>query len=185
MFNLQISWMTGTTLPLVSLFGFSEHLGGSEQAWPPLLCDIANLCFLLSISPLDKQLYIQPMMGAGLNYECYRFGVSPSTNALVIGATVMEGFYVVFDRAHKRVGFAASPCAGESFSGGTGCLWHVLTWNNAGWLVNRQGIVSLPVIRDWILCIKWVLGLLRRWDELIRVKLVVRHSARGKCWMKC
>uniref|UniRef100_A0A8B9XLM5 Beta-secretase 2 n=1 Tax=Bos mutus grunniens TaxID=30521 RepID=A0A8B9XLM5_BOSMU len=56
-------------------------------------------------------LYIQPMMGAGLNYECYRFGISPSTNALVIGATVMEGFYVVFDRAQKRVGFAASPCA--------------------------------------------------------------------------
>uniref|UniRef100_A0A2I2YRP8 Beta-secretase 2 n=1 Tax=Gorilla gorilla gorilla TaxID=9595 RepID=A0A2I2YRP8_GORGO len=56
-------------------------------------------------------LYIQPMMGAGLNYECYRFGISPSTNALVIGATVMEGFYVIFDRAQKRVGFAASPCA--------------------------------------------------------------------------
>ncbi|MCP6497760.1 hypothetical protein NL476_27750, partial [Klebsiella pneumoniae] len=28
-----------------------------------------------------------------------------------IGATVMEGFYVVFDRAQKRVGFAESPCA--------------------------------------------------------------------------
>ncbi|XP_006870897.1 PREDICTED: beta-secretase 2 isoform X2 [Chrysochloris asiatica] len=56
-------------------------------------------------------LYIQPMLGAGLNYECYRFGISPSSNALVIGATVMEGFYVVFDRARKRVGFAASPCA--------------------------------------------------------------------------
>ncbi|XP_029796482.1 beta-secretase 2 [Suricata suricatta] len=64
--------------------------------------------FRLTILP---QLYIQPMMGAGLNYECYRFGISPSANALVIGATVMEGFYVVFDRARKRVGFAASPCA--------------------------------------------------------------------------
>ncbi|KAG3284009.1 beta-site APP-cleaving enzyme 2, transcript variant X1 [Ictidomys tridecemlineatus] len=64
--------------------------------------------FRITILP---QLYIQPMMGAGLNYECYRFGISSSTNALVIGATVMEGFYVVFDRAHKRVGFAASPCA--------------------------------------------------------------------------
>ncbi|XP_032984359.1 beta-secretase 2 isoform X2 [Rhinolophus ferrumequinum] len=64
--------------------------------------------FRITILP---QLYIQPMMGAGLNYECYRFGISPSMNALVIGATVMEGFYVVFDRARKRVGFAASPCA--------------------------------------------------------------------------
>ena len=50
-------------------------------------------------------------MGAGLNYECYQFSISPSTNGLVMGATVMEGFYVVFDRARKRVGFAASPCA--------------------------------------------------------------------------
>ncbi|KAM5150366.1 beta-secretase 2-like [Callospermophilus lateralis] len=66
--------------------------------------------FRITILP---QLYIQPMMEAGLNYECYRFGISSSTNALVIGATVMEGFYVVFDRAQKRVGFAASPCAGQ------------------------------------------------------------------------
>ncbi|XP_023601466.1 beta-secretase 2 [Myotis lucifugus] len=65
--------------------------------------------FRITILP---QLYIQPMMRAGLNYECYRFGISPSTNALVIGATVMEGFYVIFDRARKRVGFAASTCAG-------------------------------------------------------------------------
>ncbi|XP_033611823.1 beta-secretase 2 [Fukomys damarensis] len=65
--------------------------------------------FRITVLP---QLYIQPMMGAGLNYECYRFGISPSTNTLVIGATVMEGFYVVFDRARRRVGFAASPCAG-------------------------------------------------------------------------
>ena len=45
--------------------------------------------------------------------DCFRFGVSSSANGLVIGATVMEGFYVVFDRAQKRVGFAVSSCAGE------------------------------------------------------------------------
>lgn len=66
------------------------------------------------------------MMGPGLNYECYRFGISPSTNALVIGATVMEGFYVVFDRARKRVGFAASPCAGKRSFCGQGALPRVL-----------------------------------------------------------
>ncbi|GAB1300474.1 Beta-secretase 2 [Apodemus speciosus] len=68
----------------------------------------ASHSFRITILP---QLYIQPMMGAGFNYECYRFGISSSTNALVIGATVMEGFYVVFDRAQRRVGFAVSPCA--------------------------------------------------------------------------
>ncbi|EMP31448.1 Beta-secretase 2, partial [Chelonia mydas] len=56
-------------------------------------------------------LYIQPILGIGQNLECYRFGISSSTSALVIGATVMEGFYVIFDRAQKRVGFAVSPCA--------------------------------------------------------------------------
>lgn len=25
----------------------------------------------------------------------------------------MEGFYVIFDRAQRRVGFAVSPCAGK------------------------------------------------------------------------
>ncbi|XP_057282345.1 beta-secretase 2 isoform X2 [Pezoporus wallicus] len=56
-------------------------------------------------------LYIQPILGIGETLQCYRFGISSSTNALVIGATVMEGFYVIFDRAQRRVGFAVSPCA--------------------------------------------------------------------------
>ncbi|XP_056297181.1 protein NPAT-like [Pseudoliparis swirei] len=43
--------------------------------------------------------------------ECFRFGLSSSANGLVIGATVMEGFYVVFDRAQRRLGFALSSCA--------------------------------------------------------------------------
>ncbi|XP_062371200.1 beta-secretase 2 [Cinclus cinclus] len=64
--------------------------------------------FRISILP---QLYIQPILVIGDNLQCYRFGISSSTNALVIGATVMEGFYVIFDRAQRRVGFAVSPCA--------------------------------------------------------------------------
>ncbi|XP_049641387.1 beta-secretase 2 [Suncus etruscus] len=73
-----------------------------------LRAENASTSFRITILP---QLYIQPVTVASLNYECYRFGISPSANALVIGATVMEGFYVVFDRARKRLGFAASPCA--------------------------------------------------------------------------
>ncbi|XP_066476950.1 beta-secretase 2 [Tiliqua scincoides] len=64
--------------------------------------------FKITIRP---QLYIQPVMQLGQKLECYRFGISSSANALVIGATVMEGFYVIFDRAQKRVGFALSTCA--------------------------------------------------------------------------
>ncbi|KAJ8400324.1 hypothetical protein AAFF_G00397070 [Aldrovandia affinis] len=64
--------------------------------------------FRITILP---QLYIQPITDIDDDLDCYRFGVSASANGLVIGATVMEGFYVVFDRAQKRVGFAVSTCA--------------------------------------------------------------------------
>ncbi|KAL0173753.1 hypothetical protein M9458_029721, partial [Cirrhinus mrigala] len=56
-------------------------------------------------------MYVQPVTNIDGTLDCFRFGISPSANGLVIGATVMEGFYVVFDRAQKRVGFAVSTCA--------------------------------------------------------------------------
>ncbi|XP_067102396.1 beta-secretase 2 isoform X1 [Osmerus mordax] len=64
--------------------------------------------FRITILP---QLYIQPITDVDGTLDCFRFGVSSSANGLVIGATVMEGFYVAFDRAQKRVGFALSTCA--------------------------------------------------------------------------
>ncbi|KAM9318115.1 beta-secretase 2 [Pholidichthys leucotaenia] len=69
--------------------------------------------FRITILP---ELYIQRIIDVDGMMDCYRFGVSSSSNGLVIGATVMEGFIVVFDRAHKRLGFALSNCA---VSGGT------------------------------------------------------------------
>ncbi|XP_060928964.1 beta-secretase 2 [Limanda limanda] len=72
--------------------------------------------FRITILP---QLYIQPVTDLDGTLDCFRFGVSSSTNGLVIGATVMEGFFVVFDRAQRRVGFALSNCAvsgGEALS---------------------------------------------------------------------
>lgn len=64
--------------------------------------------FRITILP---QLYIQPITDIDGTLDCFRFGVSSSANGLVIGATVMEGFYVIFDRAQQRVGFALSTCA--------------------------------------------------------------------------
>ncbi|KAM4796609.1 beta-secretase 2 [Rhinophrynus dorsalis] len=60
---------------------------------------------------MKAQLYIQSVLTFRDTMNCFRFGISPSAGALVIGATVMEGFYVIFDRAEKRVGFAVSSCA--------------------------------------------------------------------------
>ncbi|KAM5179399.1 beta-secretase 2 [Mantella aurantiaca] len=70
--------------------------------------DNASRSFRLTMKP---QLYIQSVMTSREDMNCYRFGISPSTNALVIGATVMEGFYVIFDRAERKVGFAVSSCS--------------------------------------------------------------------------
>lgn len=64
--------------------------------------------FRITILP---QLYIQAVTDVDGTLDCFRFGVSASANGLVIGATVMEGFYVAFDRAQRRVGFARSTCA--------------------------------------------------------------------------
>lgn len=70
--------------------------------------DNASRSFRLTMKP---QLYIQSVMTFREDMNCYRFGISPSTTALVIGATVMEGFYVIFDREERKVGFAVSNCA--------------------------------------------------------------------------
>ncbi|KAG7226118.1 hypothetical protein INR49_018729 [Caranx melampygus] len=67
--------------------------------------------FRITILP---QLYIQPITDVDGTLDCFRFGLSSSANGLVIGATVMEGFYVVFDRAERRLGFALSNCAVSS-----------------------------------------------------------------------
>ncbi|CAL1571923.1 unnamed protein product [Knipowitschia caucasica] len=64
--------------------------------------------FRITILP---QLYIQPITDVDGTLDCFRFGISASANGLVIGATVMEGFYVVFDRSQQRLGFALSNCA--------------------------------------------------------------------------
>lgn len=56
--------------------------------------------------------------------DCYKFAVSQSSTGTVLGAVVMEGFYVVFDRARKRIGFAVSACHGECQ--GAGQAIHVL-----------------------------------------------------------
>lgn len=76
------------------------------------------LCCLLS------QQYLRPVEDVATSQdECYKFAVSQSSTGTVMGAVIMEGFYVVFDRAQKRIGFAVSTCHGRSQSreGGKHC----------------------------------------------------------------
>ncbi|KAK3106956.1 hypothetical protein FSP39_003917 [Pinctada imbricata] len=67
--------------------------------------------FSLVISP---QQYIRPIgeeNDESPDEDCFKIGIASSTTGTVLGAVVMEGFYVVFDRAHKKIGFAQSTCA--------------------------------------------------------------------------
>ncbi|CAB1348706.1 unnamed protein product [Coregonus sp. 'balchen'] len=55
--------------------------------------------------------YLRPVEDvASAQEDCYKFAVSQSSTGTVMGAVIMEGFYVVFDRQRKRIGFAVSTC---------------------------------------------------------------------------
>ncbi|XP_023668027.2 beta-secretase 1 [Paramormyrops kingsleyae] len=92
-----VCWQTGTTpwhiFPVISLYLMSEN---------------RNQSFRISILP---QQYLRPVEDvASAQEDCYKFAVSQSSTGTVMGAVIMEGFYVVFDRQRKRIGFAVSTC---------------------------------------------------------------------------
>ncbi|XP_071806812.1 beta-secretase 1-like isoform X1 [Asterias amurensis] len=75
-----------------------------------LLNSSPNTAFRLKI--LSRQ-YLRLVDSDKNGEHCYKYGISSSTTGSVIGAVVLEGFYVVFDRANQSVGFAKSSCAYE------------------------------------------------------------------------
>ncbi|XP_033488152.1 beta-secretase 1 isoform X1 [Epinephelus lanceolatus] len=92
-----VCWQAGTTpwhiFPVISLYLMSEN---------------HNQSFRISILP---QQYLRPVEDvASAQEDCYKFAVSQSSTGTVMGAVIMEGFYVVFDREKKRIGFAVSTC---------------------------------------------------------------------------
>ncbi|XP_078726232.1 beta-secretase 1-like isoform X1 [Lampetra fluviatilis] len=80
-----------------------------------LMGEATNQSFRVTIMPAQYLRAVEDV--ASMLDDCYKFAISQSSTGTVIGAVVMEGFYVVFDRAHKRVGFAVSRC---SVRGGPG-----------------------------------------------------------------
>ncbi|XP_062408899.1 beta-secretase 1 [Sardina pilchardus] len=91
-----VCWQAGTTpwhiFPVISLYLMSEN---------------RNQSFRISILP---QQYLRPVEDVASAEDCYKFAVSQSSTGTVMGAVIMEGFYVVFDRQNKRIGFAVSTC---------------------------------------------------------------------------
>lgn len=69
------------------------------------------------MAPLFRQQYLRPVEDVATSQDdCYKFAISQSSTGTVMGAVIMEGFYVVFDRARKRIGFAVSACHGEDWA---------------------------------------------------------------------
>ncbi|XP_060554627.1 beta-secretase 1-like [Ruditapes philippinarum] len=62
---------------------------------------------------VSAQQYLRPVGEENDNSpenDCFKFGISSLDSGSVIGAIVMEGFYVVFDRVNKQVKFANTTC---------------------------------------------------------------------------
>ncbi|XP_018418375.1 PREDICTED: beta-secretase 1 isoform X2 [Nanorana parkeri] len=98
-----VCWQEGTTpwniFPVISLY---------------LMGEAANESFRITILP---QQYLRPVEDIATSQDdCYKFAVSQSSTGTVMGAVIMEGFYVIFDRARKRIGFAVSTCHVHDFS---------------------------------------------------------------------
>ncbi|KAH9508728.1 Beta-site APP-cleaving enzyme [Bulinus truncatus] len=67
-----------------------------------------NSSFKLHLTP---QHYMRPLeMENEGGSSCVKFGFSPSTTGTVLGAVLMEAFYVVFDRNSSRIGFGQTTC---------------------------------------------------------------------------
>ncbi|ELU01781.1 hypothetical protein CAPTEDRAFT_153768 [Capitella teleta] len=87
------------TLPWETLPSIELHLGMTP-----------NSSFGLVVAP---RMYLRPVhdiFDPLSNGTCYKFAITPSDTGTVIGAVVMEAFYVIFDRVSQQVGFASSSC---------------------------------------------------------------------------
>ncbi|KAG8178791.1 hypothetical protein JTE90_022419 [Oedothorax gibbosus] len=64
-----------------------------------------NTTFNLIISP---ELYLLPIQAPYTNATCLKLAIAASEEGFYIGSSILKGFYVVFDRGNKQVGFANS-----------------------------------------------------------------------------
>ncbi|XP_029649818.1 beta-secretase 1 isoform X2 [Octopus sinensis] len=70
-----------------------------------------NSEFHLIVSPRQ---YLRAIGDASVSQtekeDCFKFAITKSDSGAVIGAVIMEGYYTVFDRSNKTIGFAETTC---------------------------------------------------------------------------
>lgn len=70
----------------------------------------ATATFKLVISPMQYMRPVGEENDDSPENDCFKMGISSLDSGSVIGAIVMEGFYIVFDRENKQVHFGNSTC---------------------------------------------------------------------------
>ena len=108
--SVRIALFPAFLRPIVS------KLGTSETASDPKVFG-RNPRFLnvkIFVASYFFQLYLRETIERGPlpGQHCYKFAITKAEKGTVIGAVIMEGFYVVFDRENVQVGFAATTCGG-------------------------------------------------------------------------
>lgn len=75
-----------------------------------------NSSFRLHLTPQHYLRAVEPgaelatLAGLPATQICVKFGFTPSDSGAVLGAVLMEAFYVVFDRSSSRIGFGQTTC---------------------------------------------------------------------------
>ncbi|KAK3706569.1 hypothetical protein RRG08_055009 [Elysia crispata] len=86
--------------PIVSFFLQQSHNSSFRL-------DLTPQHYLRAVEP-NPELAVQ--VGLPSAQICVKFGFSPSATGTVLGAVLMEAFYVVFDRSASRIGFSQTTC---------------------------------------------------------------------------
>nr|XP_002740155.2 PREDICTED: beta-secretase 1-like [Saccoglossus kowalevskii] len=118
-----------------------------------LLSENLSQVYKLIISPKQYMRKVDDVSNT-IN-DCYKFAITTSASGTVIGAVIMEGFYVIFDRENQRVGFAASSCAADdstispqvlgpfSYDNSSDCAYHIPENNEATLMVVAYVMASI------------------------------------------
>ncbi|XP_042894200.1 beta-secretase 1-like isoform X2 [Penaeus japonicus] len=96
------------------------------DAFPNISVHLAhsnNSAFTITIPPAS---YLRPALDISESGDCWVLGIEESHTGTVLGAVILEGLCVTFDRAHAAVGFAESSCGPDVKLSGVynGSDWH-------------------------------------------------------------
>lgn len=110
--------LSSTMVPITDTFWSGEEV----LCWDPGTVPYNSFPTVSIVLPVNKtaafklvissQQYLRPVGKSNetVGQDCYKFAISSSDSGSVIGAVILEGYYVVYNRAKKTMQFAESNC---------------------------------------------------------------------------